>query len=235
MNNLDYLKNKKILLVDDEEGLLDLLQTILYEDGYSNIKKAKTMDEALNAFYEFEPDGIILDIMLPDGDGFQLLSNIRKSSDIPVLFLSAKDAMDDQYHGFSLGADDYLTKPFLPKDLILRLQAVLRRAYREEAEIINLKYAAIRFDRGEIIRDDESFALTAKEFSILQTLYQNANRIVTIDGLCQSVWGDAYYGYENSLMTHIRRIREKIEKNPSYPESLITIKGLGYKFIVEGR
>ncbi len=144
--------------------------------------------------------------------------------------------MDDQYRGFSLGADDYLTKPFLPKDLTLRLQAVLRRTYKEEPETVLLKYAQIRFETAEVIRDNEIFNLTAKEFSILQTLYQNANRIVTIDGLCQAVWGgDPYYGYENSLMAHIRRIREKIEENPSSPESLITIKGLGYKLIVEGR
>lgn len=235
LGNIDYLKTKNILLVDDEEALLDLLETILQEDGYTNIVKAKTMNEALNRFYDFKPDIIILDIMLPDGDGFQFLSKIRKLSDIPVLFLSAKDAMDDQYRGFSLGADDYLTKPFLPKDLTLRLQAVLRRTYKEEPETVLLKYAQIRFETAEVIRDNEIFNLTAKEFSILQTLYQNANRIVTIDGLCQAVWGDPYYGYENSLMAHIRRIREKIEENPSSPESLITIKGLGYKLIVEGR
>jgi len=235
LNNMDYLKTKNILLVDDEEALLDLLETILQEEGYTNIAKAKTMSEALNRFYDFKPDVIILDIMLPDGDGFQFLSTIRKLSDIPVLFLSAKDAMDDQYHGFSLGADDYLTKPFLPKDLTLRLQAILRRTYKDESEIVVLKYAQIRFETAEVIRDNEVFNLTAKEFSILQTLYQNANRIVTIDGLCQAVWGDSYYGYENSLMAHIRRIREKIEKNPSSPESLITIKGLGYKLILEGR
>ncbi len=188
MGNIDYLKTKNILLVDDEEALLDLLETILQEDGYTNIVKAKTMNEALNRFYDFKPDIIILDIMLPDGDGFQFLSKIRKLSDIPVVFLSAKDAMDDQYRGFSLGADDYLTKPFLPKDLTLRLQAVLRRTYKEEPETVLLKYAQIRFETAEVIRDNEIFNLTAKEFSILQTLYQNANRIVTIDGLCQAVW-----------------------------------------------
>lgn len=164
---MDYLKTKNILLVDDEEALLDLLETILQEEGYTNIAKAKTMSEALNRFYDFKPDVIILDIMLPDGDGFQFLSKIRKLSDIPVLFLSAKDAMDDQYHGFSLGADDYLTKPFLPKDLTLRLQAILRRTYKDESEIVVLKYAQIRFETAEVIRDNEVFNLTAKEFSIL--------------------------------------------------------------------
>lgn len=235
MNDIDYLKNKTILLIDDEEALLDLLQTILHEEGYFNIDTAKTMNEALDKFRKIEPNVIILDIMLPDGNGFEFLSKIRKSSDVPVLFLSAKDAMNDQYHGFSLGADDYLTKPFIPKDLIFRLQAILRRTYKNESGIVRLKYTEIHFDTAEGIKDNKVFALTAKEFSILQTLYQNANRIVTIDGLCQAVWGDEYYGYENSLMAHIRRIREKIEKNPSTPESLITIKGLGYKLIVERR
>lgn len=230
---MNYLKNKSVLLVDDEEALLDLLQTILLEDGYSNIKTAKTMNEALDMFYEFKPDIVILDIMLPDGSGFQILNEMRKSSDIPVLFLSAKDAMDDQYYGFTLGADDYIVKPFLPKDLILRIQAILRRTYKEEQKIIKLKYADINLKTAEVIKDNNTFTLTAKEFSILYTLYQNANHIVTIDGLCQAVWGDAYYGYENSLMAHIRRIRQKIEKNPSSPDTLITIKGLGYKLMVE--
>lgn len=235
MNNIEHLKNKNILLVDDEEALLDLLETILQEEGYTSIEKAKTMREALSKFYEFHPHVVILDIMLPDGNGFEFLRKIRKTSDAPVLFLSAKDAMDDQYHGFSLGADDYLTKPFFPKDLLLRLQAVLRRTYKEDPDIVNLKYANINFKTAEITRGNETFTLTAKEYSILQTLCQNANQIITIDGLCQAVWGDSYFGYENSLMAHIRRIREKIEKNPSDPESLITIKGLGYKLIVGGR
>ena len=146
---MDYLKNKRILLVDDEEALLDLLHTILEEDGYINIEKAKTMHEALNKFQQCKPDVIILDIMLPDGDGFLFLSEIRKSSDVPVLFLSAKDAMNDQYRGFSLGADDYVTKPFLPKDLTLRLQAVLRRTYKEETETIKLKYSCVNFETAE--------------------------------------------------------------------------------------
>mgnify|MGYP000903472697 CR=1 FL=1 len=148
--------------------------------------------------------------------------------------ISAKDAMDDQYYGFSLGADDYLTKPFDAMDLKLRLQAILRRAYPAPISTVNLKNCHVNFETATVERKGESYPLTAKEFAILKTLCENANRIISIDALCQAVWGDAYFGYDNSLMAHIRRIREKIEENPSSPESLLTVKGLGYKLVVEG-
>lgn len=142
--------------------------------------------------------------------------------------------MEDQYHGFSLGADDYLTKPFYPKDLLFRIHAILKRAYPEDSKTTNLKHAIIHWDRAEVEKNNNFIPLKAKEYAILEVLNRNSNRIVTIDNICQAVWGDAYYGYENSLMAHIRKIREKIEVNPSHPESLVTIKGLGYKLIVEG-
>ena len=230
----DHIKSKNILLVDDEEELLNMIREILLDEGYSNIMSAKSKREALEKFYEAKPDMLILDIMLPDGDGFSLLEEIRKSSDVPALFLSAKDAMDDQYHGFSLGADDYLTKPFDAMDLKLRLQAILRRAYPAPISTVNLKNCHVNFDTATVERKGESHPLTAKEFAILKTLCENANRIISIDALCQAVWGDVYFGYDNSLMAHIRRIREKIEENPSAPESLLTVKGLGYKLVVEG-
>ena len=137
--------------------------------------------------------------------------------------------------GLGLGADDYMVKPFLPKELSLRIGIILRRYYKGEDPIVQLAGSQIDFDRAEVIKENEHFPLTAKEHDILLALYRNAGRIVTIDQLCEAAWGDNPYGYENSLMAHIRRIREKIEANPSKPVSLITVKGLGYKLVLAGK
>ena len=125
-------------------------------------------------------------------------------------------------------------KPFLPKELLLRIGIILRRYYKEENPLVHLAGSMIDFSRAEVIRDGKHLPLTAKEYEILQALYRSAGRIVTIDQLCEAAWGDNPFGYENSLMAHIRRIREKIEKKPSRPVSLITVKGLGYKLVLEG-
>ena len=231
--NLDYIKDKKILLVDDEPELLDMVANILKEEGYQKLKTANTVNEALSICKEWKPDFAVLDIMLPDGDGFSLLKQIRAFSDIPVLFLTARGEDEDKFKGLGMGADDYIVKPFLPKELILRIGIILRRCYKNDQPLIRLASCVLDFDKAEVIKNEEHIPLTAKEYEILQALYRNAGKIVTIDMLCQAAWGDNPYGYENSLMAHIRRIREKIEANPSKPMSLITIKGLGYKLIVE--
>lgn len=231
--NTDYLKQKQILLVDDEPELLHLVQSILAEDGFSDIRTAKTMQEAVTAAKTCHPSLAILDVMLPDGNGFDLMKQLKSSSDYPVLFLTARGEDDDKFRAFGLGADDYIVKPFTPKELLFRVHAILRRSYKHENPLVRLRHCAIDFDRAEIIRQEERILLTAKEYNILAALYRNAGRIVTIDTLCEAVWGDNPFGYENSLMAHIRHIREKIEANPSRPVSLITMKGLGYKLIVE--
>lgn len=231
----DYLLNKRILIVDDEQELLDMVLSILTEYGFSNIKAAKSAKEAIEEAEKSRPDLAILDVMLPDGNGFDLMEQLNINSDYPVLFLTARGEDDDKYRGFSLGADDYIVKPFLPKELLFRVMAILRRCYKNENPIVQLKNSQIDFSRAEIIKNDEHIPLTAKEHELLSALYRNAGRIVTIDALCEAAWGDNPFGYENSLMAHIRRIREKIEINPSQPVSLVTIKGLGYKLIVEGK
>lgn len=167
--------------------------------------------------------------MLPDGDGFFLFEQMKSFLDIPILFLTARGEDSDRLHGLGLGADDYLVKPFLPKELLLRIGIILRRFYKDEKPVVTLKGSQIDFSRAEVIRGGERIPLTAKEFEILQALYRNAGRIVTIDQLCEAAWGDNPFGYENSLMAHIRRIREKIEEHPSSPVSLLTVRGLGYK------
>lgn len=231
--DFDRWKQKRILVVDDEPGLLQMVVSILNQDGYTQIKTAGTVREALCVCQEWTPELAILDVMLPDGDGFFLFEQIKSFLDIPILFLTARGEDSDRLHGLGLGADDYLVKPFLPKELLLRIGIILRRFYKDEKPVVTLKGSQIDFSRAEVIRGGERIPLTAKEFEILQALYRNAGRIVTIDQLCEAAWGDNPFGYENSLMAHIRRIREKIEEHPSSPASLLTVRGLGYKLIVK--
>ena len=229
----DYLKRKKILLVDDEPELQNMVTSILENEGYTNIKTASTASEAIDACKNFKPELAVLDVMLPDGNGFDLLRELKRISDFPVLFLTARGEDEDKWTGFGRGADDYMVKPFLPKELTFRIMAILRRSYKNDAPLVILAESEIDFDRAEVRKAGDVLPLTAKEYEILSSLYRNAGKIVTIDTLCEAAWGDNPYGYENSLMAHIRRIREKIEADPSHPVSLVTIKGLGYKLILE--
>jgi len=231
----EFLKRKRILLVDDEPELLNMVISILKEEGYANIAAAGTVREALELAESFKPELAVLDVMLPDGDGFSLMRQLRQKSDFPILFLTARGEDEDKFKGFGLGADDYIVKPFMPKELTFRITAILRRCYKDEGSLIKLRDSEIDFDRAEVVKNGEHIPLTAKEHELLSALYRNAGRIVTIDSLCEAAWGDNPYGYENSLMAHIRRIREKIEANPSRPQSLVTVKGLGYKLILEGK
>ena len=212
-----------------------MVVSILREEGFCNIVTAKSEKDALCVAMETKPELAILDVMLPDGNGFHLMEQLKKNGEYPILFLTARGEDEDKFKGFGLGADDYVVKPFLPKELIFRIMAILRRSYKEENPLIKLQNSEIDFDRAEVIKDGEHIPLTAKEHDILAALYRNAGRIVTIDALCEAAWGDNPFGYENSLMAHIRRIREKTEENPSRPVSLITVKGLGYKLIVGGK
>ena len=231
----EYLKKKRIMLVDDEQELLDMVISILNNEGFYNISTAKTLKEALALADSFLPELAILDVMLPDGSGFSLMEQLKQKGEYPILFLTARGEDEDKFKGFGLGADDYVVKPFLPKELTFRIMAILRRSYKDETPLIKLQNSEIDFERAEVIKGDEHIALTAKEHDILSVLYRNAGRIVTIDALCEAAWGENPFGYENSLMAHIRRIREKIELNPSRPVSLVTVKGLGYKLIVGGK
>ena len=227
--NLSFLHTKKLLLVDDEPELLKMVAAILNDEGFKNIALAATMKEGISTAQTEKPDLCILDVMLPDGDGFSLMRQLRLFTDIPVIFLTAKDETTDKLAGLGLGADDYISKPFLPQELILRIYAVLRRTYKEENPVVALDGCTIDFDRAEIHKYGQIIPLTAKEHALLETLARNEGKIVTIDALCEALWGDNPFGYENSLNAHVRRVREKIETNPSKPVSLITVKGLGYK------
>ncbi|WP_077613075.1 response regulator transcription factor [Clostridium sp. Marseille-P2415] len=224
-----FLNRKKLLLVDDEPDLLKMVTAILKDDGFENIITAASVREGIAAAEKEQPDLAVLDVMLPDGDGFSLMQQIRLFTDVPVIFLTAKDEAADKLAGLGLGADDYIAKPFLPQELLLRIYAVLRRCYKEDAVLIKLDGCTVDFSRAEVQKAGEIIPLTAKEHTLLETLARNEGKIVTVDALCEALWGENPFGYENSLNAHVRRIREKIEADPSKPVSLITIKGLGYK------
>lgn len=223
-----------ILLVDDEKNLLYMVRDLLKEEGYSAVDTAVSCKEAEKKLTENQYALVILDVMLPDGNGFSFFQEQIREKDysgIPVIFLSARDENEAKLKGLGLGADDYITKPFLPQELMLRVKAVLMRTYRleETQQDLQLQNVMIRFDDSTIIRDGKVQTMTAKEYMLLRKLAENKGKIVSIDSLCDTLWPDGSYGLESSLMVHIRHIREKIEADPSRPEHLITMRGLGYK------
>lgn len=225
-----------ILLVDDNPDLLVLVGDSLRTAGYTCIRTAATCAEARALFAAAAPELMILDINLPDGDGFTLLRQLHAKADVPALFLSARDADADRLLGLGLGADDYLTKPFLMQELLLRVQRILQRAYRAELcrpRTVALGSVTVDLQDAAVHRADGTAALTVTERAILQKLADERGHIVTYDALCEAVWGADYYGYENSLNVHIRHLREKIEADPGRPQWLVTARGIGYKLAGE--
>lgn len=218
----------RILIVDDEPALQNMVGEILAQAGYET-EAALCCAQALERFRTAAPDAVLLDVMLPDGDGFSLLGKLRELRDVPVLFLSARDEDEARLKGLGLGADDYITKPFLPQELLLRLRAVLRRVYREQPSAPRLGRTEIDWGKGTVRRDGRETPLTAKEFALLNKLWEARGNIVTIDALCAALWDGPLVGYENTLMVHIRRLREKLEEDPSHPRFLLTVRGLGYR------
>ncbi|MEA4895277.1 MAG: response regulator transcription factor [Oscillospiraceae bacterium] len=225
----------KLLIVDDELDIRRMLTDILRSDGFTKILAARSCEEGHRIFAQEKPDCVILDISLPDGDGFTLMREFRVVSDVPVLFLSARDEDENRLLGLGLGADDYITKPFLPRELTLRIRAVLNRAYfpvilrQKTKPIFRLGETEIDLNSGSVVNGKGTYTLTAKEFALIEKLFENKGNIVTGDSLCRAAWGDDLYGYENTLMVHMRRLREKIEPEPSQPRYLLTVRGLGYK------
>lgn len=209
--------------------------------GYTCIRTAATCAEARALFAAAAPELMILDINLPDGDGFTLLRQLHAKADVPALFLSARDADADRLLGLGLGADDYLTKPFLMQELLLRVQRILQRAYRAELcraapPALELGDCQVDLDDATVYRPDGvTLPLTATERALLQKLADNRGHIVTYDALCEAVWGADYYGCENALNVHIRHLREKLEENASRPQWLLTVRGIGYKLAGEAQ
>ena len=228
-----------ILLVDDNPDLLALVADNLHTAGYKTVRTAASCADAKTAFARRRPELMILDINQPDGDGFTLFRTLHGMADIPALFLSARDADADRLFGLGLGADDYLTKPFLTQELLLRIQRILQRCYRDElrrtaAKTLQLGQRTVYLADALVrLPDGTAQPLTATERALLQKLAENRGHIVTYDAVCEAVWGADYYGYENSLNVHIRHLREKLEPNPSKPQYLLTVRGIGYKLAEE--
>ncbi|EGC83859.1 response regulator transcription factor [Anaerococcus hydrogenalis] len=231
---MDYKRDFNILIVDDEKILLENLYDFLKNKGFKKVYTAKNLKESRFKLENFKIDLLVLDLMLPDGSGFDLLKELRKSSDIPVIILSALDGIDDRKEGFKNKADDYLVKPFFPDELLWRIDAVLRRSKKIKGnQKINLGGVIFDKDKGILIKNGKEISLTATQFKILSYLCENINMIVSIDRILDHIWENSY-GYENTLITHIYRLREKLEDNPRDPKILITIKGLGYKLVDKG-
>lgn len=228
---MDFRKNFNILVVDDEKDLLENLYNFLKSKGFKKVYTAKNLKESRFKIANFKIDLIVLDLMLPDGSGFDLLKEVRENSDVAVIILSALDGIDDRKEGFENKADDYLVKPFFPDELLWRIDAVLRRSKKiKNKEKINIGKVIFDKSKGVIEKNGEEITLTATQFKILDYLCENINMIVSIDRILDHIWKDSY-GYENTLITHIYRLREKLEDNPRDPKILITIKGLGYKLV----
>ncbi len=232
MNFESQLLSKRILIVDDDLSLSKSIKEVLISRGFKNINCAYSISEGVDIFSVSKIDFIILDVMLPDGEGYLLSKYVRQTSDVPILFLTAKNNPDDEVRGLDSGGDDFVTKPFLPKILIYRIIALLRRAYKDESEQIILTSCTIDLNNASVEGNSQHLSLTPTEIQVLRKLYANKNYIVSIEAICDTIWGLENFGYEKSLMVHIRNIREKIELTPSKPNHLITVKGLGYKLVV---
>ena len=227
-----------ILIIDDEEDLARLMETVLHKEGISNIITAGTIADGWAKFQKFDPSLVLLDIMLPDGEGYDLCKQIREVSNVPILFLSAKDEEIDKLLGLAIGGDDYITKPFSPKEVAYRVKAQLRRAgYTEEntsPKKLQIGPFELSSNENEVKKDGKTLELTAKEIGLMSCFMHHPNQILSKETLFEHVWGDDFFGSDNTVMVHIRRLREKIELDPSKPTFLITVKGLGYKLQTKG-
>jgi len=225
---------KRILVVDDEKPIADILQFNLQKEGYEVIC-AYDGEEALQKVEETMPDLILLDIMLPLKDGMEVCREVRKKYDMPIIMLTAKDSEIDKVLGLELGADDYVTKPFSTRELLARVKANLRRHTQtssqeedNETNEIVIGSLVIRPDAYVVQKRGETIELTHREFELLHYLAKHIGQVMTREHLLQTVWGYDYYGDVRTVDVTVRRLREKIEDNPSHPSWIVTRRGVGY-------
>ncbi|MEN7367414.1 response regulator transcription factor [Bacillus safensis] len=227
----------KVLMIDDEKEILELINTVLTREGIDRVITASTARDGLTKFHQEQPDLVILDIMLPDGEGYDICRQIRETSHVPIIFLSAKGEETDKIVGLAIGGDDYITKPFSPKEVAYRVKAQLRRlSYLQSSQadpVIKKGPFELNEQQAELKKNGAVIELTPKELLLMTYFLQHPNRIISKETLYQTVWGEDFFGSDNTVMVHIRRLREKIENSPSTPEFLFTVKGLGYKFVVK--
>ncbi|WP_017812021.1 response regulator transcription factor [Paenibacillus shenyangensis] len=235
------LSARRIVIIDDEPDITDLLTTVLQKEGFRHIYTAATGEAGISLCREQQPDIIILDIMLPDLDGFAVCQQLRQFSQVPIFFLSAKNEDIDKIIGLGIGGDDYITKPFSPKELAYRIKARFRRdlmlsgMIREQRPVY--EYGNIRIDenKGEVTRNSEPVGLTAKEYKLLLLLASHPDQIFSKRQLYRNVWEEDDRGSDNVIMVHIRHLREKLEEDPSNPQRLLTVRGIGYKWTSRSR
>ncbi|QTD42726.1 response regulator transcription factor [Sporosarcina sp. Te-1] len=228
----------RILLVDDEIGIIKLLEITLRKEHFIHIITATTKEQALQALQEYDFDIILLDVMLPDGDGFTLCSAIRQLTTVPILFISARSSDFDKLTGLSVGGDDYITKPFNPLEVVARIRAILRRqrVYEKPAALPvpkSYEYGAFTFipDEAVLTVGGETVEATAKELELLHFFCKHPNRVFTIPHIYESVWGEDVFGEEKTVTIHIAKLRKKLGDNTKKPSILVNLRGIGYKFI----
>ncbi len=220
-----------VLVVDDEATVRDVVRRYLEHDGYA-VRTATTGAEALAMIDASTPDLIVLDLMLPEVQGEEVCRRVRAKSDVPIIMLTARGREPERLLGLELGADDYLVKPFSPRELVARVKAVLRRSASEETSERKVVAAALEIDpvARTVTRDGDPVALTAKEFDLLYFLASHHGRVFTRDQLLERVWGWDYEGDSATVTVHIRRLRAKIEPDDQHPRHLQTVWSVGYKF-----
>ena len=222
----------RILIVEDEESFSDPLSYLLGKEGF----EVEVVDNGLDAITEFDRNGadlVLLDLQLPGQSGTEVCRQLRQRSSVPVIMLTAKDAEIDKVVGLELGADDYVTKPYSSRELVARVRAVLRRQGEPEELVPSTVHAGpVRMDieRHVVTVSSEQVSLPLKEFELLEMLLRNSGRVLTRGQLIDRVWGSDYVGDTKTLDVHVKRLRSKIEPDPSAPRHLITVRGLGYKF-----
>ena len=223
----------RILVVEDEPSFSEAISFLLRKEGFE-VGVAETGQAGLDEFDRHGADLILLDLMLPGLSGTEVCRQIRSKSQVPIIMLTAKDTEIDKVVGLELGADDYVTKPYSSRELIARINAVLRRAQNPEIEIengiITIGPVRLDIDRHQMSLDGKAIALPLKEFELLEFLMRNSGRVLTRSQLIDRVWGSDYFGDTKTLDVHIKRLRAKIEKDPAEPIFIQTVRGLGYKF-----
>lgn len=228
--------SQTILVVDDEQSILDLLQYNLEKSGYEVTVAANGVD-ALHLAHRHHPDLAILDITMPGMDGLELCSRLRLELNMPVILLTARDSEIDKIVGLEIGADDYVTKPFSPRELVARVKAVLRRVKSPTTATpsARLQCGPLCLDpmKHEVLLDEKQVTLTAKEFSLLEYLLRNAGLALSRHAILDHVWGYDFYGDPGTVDVHIRRLREKVEPEPTTPRLIVTVPGVGYKLNIE--
>lgn len=225
-----------VLLVDDEYAIVHMLKKVLEKEGFANIHTASTGEEALEACQRQPYDYIVLDVMLPGLSGFEVCPLIRQWSDAPILFLTARSTDLDKLSGFALGADDYMTKPFNPLEVVARMKAQLKR-YKQSKHESNVRhtydYGRFLVDElaGELRVDGKVVPCPAQVFQLLLFFCKHPNRVFNKQELYERVWGRPGFNDDNTVMVHVYRIRERIEKKPAEPEYLLTVRGMGYRLV----